>query len=737
MAGALDEDTAQTLASGRQTIGSLLSAAQANLKRVFVVFVVGWLLTFYLLRTFVWERLQADLVFNRLDGEYLDQTQIVATDPFQVILLQVKIGIVVGILVALPVLVYYSRDSLRQRGIWPDASIPRWKKASFVVTIALLFLVGLSYAYFAFFPIMFSFLAENAVNAEFKPTWSIVLWTEFVVFLSLSFALAAQLPLAMSASARAGVIKYETFRDNWRYAVLAIFVFGAMFSPPDPFTQVMWGVPLVLLYFFSLGVAKLAVVSKRASESVPVREVARDRWNVLTGAVVLSVGAVYLFMFEGGPEAVNELLAFVGSNYRVVPGEELDLLGLAPVTAVVGMGVALGLVVSGVLLFYFRVQRLEAVAREQVGAGRRPDDTEPGESAEIDVAGMSPQAVRATPVESFATLDEETALGYAQRAVDNENPAKAQAILDKVDEVAKLEAETEETQQDEESEDEGGNVVTSTAAGIVDPFTENDTTEDDIGGYYYDIRFILDSLTSKAIWIVAVFMIVLAGTFGVLFRGGLGVATDFFFQNMPAAAIEEPDIVVLHPVEALIFMLKFSTVLAALSILPFVFYFAWPAIEERFGTSGDRNVLLVWGGTMVVALLGGTVLGFLVIAPSVISLLAQDVVSSNMVIAYRISSFGWLVILLTVGIGALAMIPATMVLFNHGNIVSYRQMRTRWRGVVLAFFAAAGFLSPSGLLTMFLVAIPASLAYGLGIGLTWLYERVGGRDPSVYGERAD
>jgi sec-independent protein translocase protein TatC len=140
---------------------------------------------------------------------------------------------------------------------------------------------------------------------------------------------------------------------------------------------------------------------------------------------------------------------------------------------------------------------------------------------------------------------------------------------------------------------------------------------------------------------------------------------------------------------------------------------------------------------MVVALLGGTVLGFLVIAPSVISLLAQDVVSSNMVIAYRISSFGWLVILLTVGIGALAMIPATMVLFNHGNIVSYRQMRTRWRGVVLAFFAAAGFLSPSGLLTMFLVAIPASLAYGLGIGLTWLYERVGGRDPSVYGERAD
>jgi sec-independent protein translocase protein TatC len=281
-----------------------------------------------------------------------------------------------------------------------------------------------------------------------------------------------------------------------------------------------------------------------------------------------------------------------------------------------------------------------------------------------------------------------------------------------------------EEAQDLDLGEDDENVVTSTTTGMLDAFTDDDTDEDDIGGYYYDLAFILDSLTSKAVWIVAVFMTVLAGTFTFLFYGGIDRAQGVFFRNIPPELFEEVEIVVLHPVEALIFMIKFSTLLAAVSILPVVLYFAWPSIEDRFGTSGDRNILLVWGGTLFVALVGGSVLGFIYIAPTVISVLALDVISSNMIIAYRINSFGWLVIYLTVGIGFLTMIPTTMLLFHHGNLVPYWRMRESWRGVVLAFFAAAGFLSPSGIFTMFIVAIPASLAYGFGLGLLWIYDSV-------------
>jgi Sec-independent protein secretion pathway component TatC len=206
---------------------------------------------------------------------------------------------------------------------------------------------------------------------------------------------------------------------------------------------------------------------------------------------------------------------------------------------------------------------------------------------------------------------------------------------------------------------------------------------------------------------------------------------------MPAEMIEAVDIVLLHPVEQLIFMIKFSTAFAAISVLPLALYFAWPAIEQRGVATGDRSVLLAWGGTLMIALTGGSILGFLVIGPTIISALARDALASNMVIAYRINNFGWLVTYLTVGIGLLAMVPATMLLFHHGSIVSFSRMRRSWRVTVFAMFVVAGVFSPGGLFTMLMIAIPTALAYLLGLGLLWMYDRIGRAVPQSRTKTAD
>jgi sec-independent protein translocase protein TatC len=740
MSGAIPDDAARTLASGRATVGSMLSTAQTHLRKVFLVFVVAMMLTLWSLRNFLWDQLRRDLVYNRMDFATSQATDIIVVTPFDVILLQVKIGIIVGVIVSLPVLVYLSRGELRRRGYWPDESVPRWKIVSFVVAIFLLFIGGVSYAYLLFFPIMFDFLAANAVQAGFKPTWSIVKWTEFIFFLALSFGIAAQLPLFMSVTSRTGIIPYETYRDKWRYAVVGIFVFGAMFSPPDPFTQVMWGVPLVSLYFISLGVSKLVVLSKQAGEQVSSLDVARRHWNIFAGVGVLTVVAVYAYLLEGGVQATNDLLRAIGSRYRVALfPDTLTVAGLDPTTTAVLAGGLAAIPVAGLLLFYYRIQALEeSIDERDVGVQTTADaeatqDDTTGEKAEIDLGAMSAPAIRAASVEAFVELGEERAVEYAEEAVENENAEKAKAILDRVDEADDYEPEADE-EEDEDEDDES--LVTSTAAGMVDPFTDDETTEDDIGGYYYDIRFILESLTSRVIWIVATFMIVMAGSFMWLYLGGIGQVREIFFQNMPPALVEEPEIVVLHPVEALVFMLKFSTVLGAISIVPLLLYFAWPAIKDRGLSSGSQSVILWWGAIMFVSLVGGTALGFIYIAPTIFSVLAEDVVRNNMIIAYRISTFGWLVVYFTVGIGVLTMIPVTMVLFAHGDIIPYSRMRESWRGVVLAFFAAAGLLSPNGIWTMFIVAIPASFAYAIGIGLVWLYS-LGSSVHRQVGETAD
>ena len=100
-----------------------------------------------------------------------------------------------------------------------------------------------------------------------------------------------------------------------------------------------------------------------------------------------------------------------------------------------------------------------------------------------------------------------------------------------------------------------------------------------------------------------------------------------------------------------------------------------------------------------------------------------------MIVAYRINNYGWMIFFLTVGIGILAVIPVSMLLFHRGNLVPFHSMKGRWREVTLAVLALASFLSPRGVFTMFLLGIPIVASYLFGLGVLWLVTLGGRRSP--------
>ncbi|MFW6046005.1 MAG: twin-arginine translocase subunit TatC, partial [Natronomonas sp.] len=217
--------------------------------------------------------------------------------------------------------------------------------------------------------------------------------------------------------------------------------------------------------------------------------------------------------------------------------------------------------------------------------------------------------------------------------------------------------------------------------------------------------------------------------FFALYAGGIGWLNDQFVRRMPDQfAASQVGIVTLHPVEALIFQIKVSVIFGAVAVVPLLLYYAWPALQERGLARGDRRVLLAWGGTMLIGILVGSIVGFIYVAPAVISWLAADVLRAEMILAYRINNFGWLIFFSTVGVGLLAMIPVTMVMFHRGNIVPYRTMRTRWREVAIAVLALGAIGSPRGVFTMFLVGIPVVATYLFGLGILWVYTLGGTRN---------
>jgi sec-independent protein translocase protein TatC len=693
------------------------------------------------LRLYIWDILKRDLNAH-------PDIVVVAITPFEVILLQAKIGLVAGVIIMLPALAYFGRDSLRNRGYWPE-NIPRVKAALFVLVSLGLFVGGIAYAYHLFFPIMLSFLAQNAVGAGFEPTYSISMWAQFIFLLSLSFGLAAQLPLFMSSFAYSGIVPYETFRDKWKYAVVGIFVFGALFSPPDPFTQIMWAVPLVALYAASLYVTKIVVTAKRSRDSVSPRETARERWNVLVGLFVLGIALVYTFYSYGGYTALNDALVAIGSSYRFLPPGTGYGITEPVYLAVVGSLYGLGFALVG--FGYFVYDGLDAIDSPN------PED--------VDVAELDPEDIQSAPTAVFAAMEEDEAVAIAEQAMEDDEPDRAQAILDRFDEAearqddeAEIKYEPEldpdidvgppgTSEESDETPDttaaadasapDDGRILAARGAGVLDAFSEDEVDEEDIGGYAYDISFVLSSITSKSFRLVGLFMVVMAGTFVALYQGGIGKLHQQFVRGMPSEfAAEQVSIVTLHPVEALIFMIKVAVLFGIASTLPLLLYYAWPALKDRGLARGDRRVLLAWGGSLLTAMGLGSLFGFLYAAPSVISWLATDVLRAEMVIAYRISNYGWLVFFLTVGIGILAMVPISMFMFHRGRIIPYGVMRKRWREFTLVVLALGAFLSPRGVFTMFLLGIPVIAAYGLGLGILWLYT-LGGRRTLDAPEPAD
>ncbi|RNJ25400.1 twin-arginine translocase subunit TatC [Halosegnis longus] len=739
MSGIVDNDVTRGLQSGRETLGSMLSAAQSHLQKVFIVFVVGLIATILFLRNYGWDRMKADLLAEA------PEATIVAVTPFDVILLQVKIGLVVGVFLSIPFLIYYSRDALKERGYWPTG-VPRWKIALVVAGAVLLLFAGAAYGYLLFFPVVFDFLAANAAAADISPTYSIVKWVQFVFLLSLSFGLAAQLPLAMSGMALSGVVPYETFRDYWKHAIVVLYAAGAIFTPPDPLTQLMWATPLVVLYAFSLGLTRFLVTAQAAGRQVGLKPTARKNWNVLAGVGFLTGAVTFLLgraTFDGQLDGVMrmlESLPYFGPSFAERFPQTLTTDTLFGVDAVVVVAVAAALVaavaafaVTVVLMF----RALDAVA------DRSPRVASTGDPADLDLSELDAAGIRAAPPEPFEALTEDEALALASGALDDGDDAKAQAILDRYDEIAEQEEDADTDADGEpaagttddpaptepvEAEEEGtGNVVSETGAGMLSAFTADDVDEDDIGGYYHDIAFIASSLRSKAFVLVGTFMVVLAAMFSWLYTGGIGwLKASFLGRLAEGFSAEQVNTVALHPVEALIFEIKLSIVVGAVATIPLLLYFAWPALKERGFASGDRRVLFVWGGSVLATLSAGTVVGFLFVAPRIISWLANDALTASMVIAYRINNFGWMVFFTTVGVGLLFCIPVTMWLFHAGGLVSYQQMRDRWRVVTLAVLTVVAFASPQGVFMMFLLGIPVVGMYFLGLAVLHIVT-LGGR----------
>jgi sec-independent protein translocase protein TatC len=132
-----------------------------------------------------------------------------------------------------------------------------------VIFSSFLFLLGMSFAYFLVFPVVFGFVVGTAPEGVAVMT-DIGNYLDFVMTLFFAFGLAFEVPIAVVIAVRLGWVSITALRDARGYVVVGAFVIGAIFTPPDIISQFMMAVPMWLLY--ELGII-VAIFTKKKTES--------------------------------------------------------------------------------------------------------------------------------------------------------------------------------------------------------------------------------------------------------------------------------------------------------------------------------------------------------------------------------------------------------------------------------------------------------------------------------------
>lgn len=174
---------------------------------------------------------------------------------------QLKISLYAAITFGAPVLLWQ---------MWAFISAGLYKKEQRAVLryfpLSLVaFAVGVLFGYFVIVPYGMYYLGQSVSIAVGLQNVTFEYFLTFLSGLCLAFGVVFQLPLVLTFLGSTGMVEPAAMAKYRGHFVVAAFVIAAILTPPDPFTQFLMAVPLVVLYEIGIWSARLAIRRRAAA----------------------------------------------------------------------------------------------------------------------------------------------------------------------------------------------------------------------------------------------------------------------------------------------------------------------------------------------------------------------------------------------------------------------------------------------------------------------------------------
>jgi sec-independent protein translocase protein TatC len=237
------------------------STIAASLRRKLVVlmliFFTAFMISFQLAGTLI----------STIKGDLLPEgAKLVYVAPLEVMLLKMKIALIIGMFVILPLVLFFGiKPLLKKNSIKVDLNRKLVVVSSIFAVIA--FLAGVSYAYYIMLPLFINYLYLNAAASGVVATYSIFSFISFAVQASLIFGVIFETPLVLTLLTRLNIVQYSTLLKYRKHIYVLCLVVGAVITPPDVISQVMVGIPLIIFFELSLVIVRFAGGNKKENKA--------------------------------------------------------------------------------------------------------------------------------------------------------------------------------------------------------------------------------------------------------------------------------------------------------------------------------------------------------------------------------------------------------------------------------------------------------------------------------------
>jgi sec-independent protein translocase protein TatC len=202
-----------------------------------------------------------DLLAAPLVAQLPEGTRLIATSVISPFLVPLKIMLMAGFLLALPVVLYQAWAFVAP-GLYAHE---KRLVMPLVVSSTILFFIGVAFCYFFVFGQVFKFIQSFAPKS-ITAAPDIEAYLSFVLTMFIAFGLAFEVPIVVIVLARMGLVTIEKLKAFRSYFIVLAFIIAAIVTPPDVVSQLALAIPMVILYEIGIWAAQIFLKHTKAPE---------------------------------------------------------------------------------------------------------------------------------------------------------------------------------------------------------------------------------------------------------------------------------------------------------------------------------------------------------------------------------------------------------------------------------------------------------------------------------------